>query len=82
MYQKLNHDCKTCAPCDFAKYTLCTLQGEITDSQREGNLFLLCHHIFILKFINIKNAKVRNAKNFKPNINRSGKPSTVCVMEF
>lgn len=53
---------KPVPPCDFAKYTLCTLQGEITDSQREGNLFCCVITFFILKFSNIKNAKVRNAK--------------------
>lgn len=74
---------KPVPPCDFAKYTLCTLQGEITDSQREGNLFCCVITFFILKFSNIKNAKVRNAKkNFKPNIIRYGKSSKVCVMEF
>lgn len=51
MYHVLNHDLKTRVPCGFAKYALFTLQGEITDSQREGILILLCHHIFILKFI-------------------------------
>lgn len=62
MYHVLNHDLKTRVPFGFAKYALFTLQGEITDSQREGILILLCHHIFILKFITINNAKVRKCQ--------------------
>lgn len=38
---------KTRVPCDFAKYALFTLQGEITDSQREGILIFLSSHFYI-----------------------------------
>lgn len=50
---------KICVFCDFVKYVLFILQGEIMDLQREGIFILLCYYIFILKFIIINNVKVR-----------------------